>query len=57
MKPKKAKSRTGDRHLSKLVRLSADLVNRLKALADQNDRPMSRELKRAVEAHLKREKM
>jgi predicted DNA-binding protein len=29
------------------------LYERLKALADRNDRPVTRELRRAVEAHLR----
>jgi predicted DNA-binding protein len=45
-----------DRHSPhRLVRVPIDLYERLKALADRNDRPVSRELKRAIEGHLRSE--
>ena len=53
MRKRKA-DRSSDRHLPyKLVRVPDELYRRLKALADKNDRPISRELKRALEAHLR----
>jgi len=43
-----------DRHLPfKQVRVPLELYRRLQALADRNDRPVSREIKRALEAHLR----
>jgi predicted DNA-binding protein len=43
-----------DRHLPyKLVRIQKALYDRLRELADRHDRPLTRELRRAIEAHLK----
>jgi hypothetical protein len=39
----------------KLVRVPDELYQRLKELAERNDCPLSREVKRALEAHLRRE--
>jgi predicted DNA-binding protein len=50
----KKKSDSADRHLPyKLVRMPVALYELLKKLADRNDRPVTRELRRAVEAHLR----
>jgi predicted DNA-binding protein len=51
------KKATADRHLPyRLVRVPLELYQRLRELAGRNDRPISRELRRALEAHLKAEK-
>ena len=43
-----------DRHLpNKTVRIPEDLYDRLRALAEKTDRPLAREIRRALEAHLK----
>jgi hypothetical protein len=48
------KKPTGDRHLPfKQVRVPLELYRRLQELAERNDRPVSREIKRALEAHLR----
>jgi predicted DNA-binding protein len=49
-----AKKKTAaDRHRPfRAVRVPLELYERLKQLADRNDRPVSRELRRALEAHL-----
>jgi hypothetical protein len=39
----------------RLVRVPIDLYRRMKALAERNDRPTSREIRRALEAHLRAE--
>jgi predicted DNA-binding protein len=50
---KKKKPPAADRHLpSRAVRIELQLYRRLQALAGHNDRPVSREIKRALEAHL-----
>lgn len=50
----KKKTEAKDRHLPyKLVRIPVELYERLKELADRNDRPAARELRRALEAHLR----
>lgn len=53
-----AKKRTtdgkGDQHRSNhLVRLSPDVFEAMKSLADENDRPMTREVRQALVAWLK----
>jgi predicted DNA-binding protein len=54
MSKRKPSDRSSDRHLPyKLIRVPDELYRRLKELADKNDRPISRELKRALEAHLR----
>jgi predicted DNA-binding protein len=43
-----------DRHLPfKQVRVPLELYRKFQTLADRNDRPVSREIKRALEAHLR----
>ena len=43
-----------DRHLPyKLIRIPQELHERMQALADRMDRPLVREVRRALEAHLK----
>lgn len=43
-----------DRHLPyKLVRIPIALYERMWQLAERTDRPLSREVRRALEAHLK----
>jgi predicted DNA-binding protein len=43
-----------DRHLPfKQVRIPLNLYEKLRELANRNDRPVSREIKRALEAHLR----
>jgi predicted DNA-binding protein len=50
----KSKSSSTDRHKPyKLVRIPMELYQRIKDLAERNDRPTSREVKRALEAHLR----
>jgi hypothetical protein len=49
----KKKPPAGDRHLPfRSVRIPLELYRRLQELAGHNDRPVSREIKRALEAHL-----
>jgi predicted DNA-binding protein len=43
-----------DRHLPyKLVRIPVELYERMHRLAERTDRPIAREVRRALEAHLK----
>jgi predicted DNA-binding protein len=43
-----------DRHLPfKQVRVPLELYRRLQEIAERNDRPVSREIKRALEAHVR----
>jgi hypothetical protein len=49
----KEKPRSGDRHLPyKLVRIPGPLYERLREVAERNDRPVSREVRRALEAYI-----
>jgi predicted DNA-binding protein len=48
------KTNEKDRHLPhRLVRIPEELYQRLQELAERTDRPVSREVRRALEAHLK----
>jgi hypothetical protein len=50
----KKKPPAGDRHLPfRAVRVPLELYLRLQALAERNDRPTSREIRRALESHLR----
>jgi predicted transcriptional regulator len=43
-----------DRHLPfKQVRVALELYRKLQEIAERNDRPVSREIKRALEAHVR----
>ena len=54
MTDKGKKKSDKDRHLPfKQVRVPLSLYRQLQELAERNDRPVSREIKRALEAHLK----
>jgi hypothetical protein len=49
-----SKKSTSDRHLPyKQVRVPLDLYRLLQEIAARNDRPVSREIKRALEAHVR----
>jgi hypothetical protein len=51
---KKPDSSKKDQHRSPhMVRLSAEVYQAMKALAEENDRPMTREVQQALIAHLK----
>ena len=48
------KKPAADRHLPfRQVRVPLELYRRVQALAERNDRPVSREVKRALEAYLR----
>lgn len=50
----KKKADKKDRHLPyRFVRIPLELYERMRELADRTDRPLTREVRRALEAHLK----